>query len=210
MTDKYEDVGYNSGRVGFGERPAVVVVDFQTAFTDPKFPMGNLPLVHRAVENTAKLLKVARTCNVPVASCYVAYGSERDMPYWKIAPVREQFFHGDPCTEIDPRVHDPDYDFVFCKGAPSIFFETPLLTFLTKQRIDTVIVTGCTTSGCVRASINDSFSYGYRTMVPEDCVGDADERPHHDNLRDVGRRYADVTTLEETCDYLEEVAKRNF
>ena len=72
-----------------------------------------------------------------------------------------------------------------------------------------MIVTGCCTSGCVRASIIDSFQYGFRTIVPEECVGDLEEGPHHDNLRDVDRRYADVVTLDETIAYLEEVRKRN-
>ena len=97
--------------------------------------------------------------------------------------------------------HDPAYDFHFTKSAPSMFFGTPLITFLTKARVDTVIVTGVATSGCVRATIVDSFSHGYRTMVPEECCGDMEEGPHHDNLRDVGRRYADVLTLKDVLAY---------
>ncbi len=105
-------------------------------------------------------------------------------------------------TQIDPRISDTDYIFEFTKTAPSIFFLTPLATWLTKHNIDTTIITGCTTSGCVRASIIDSFSYGYRTIVPEDCCGDMDEGPHHDNLRDVGRRYADVVSLADVLKHL--------
>ena len=114
------------------------------------------------------------------------------MARWKVSSLYKGFFHGDPATRLDPRIHRPDYDFTFTKGGPSIFFGTPLVTFLNKNGIDTVIICGCTTSGCVRASIVDSFSYGYRTIVPEECVGDMEEGPHRDNLRDVGRRYADV------------------
>ena len=77
----------------------------------------------------------------------------------------------------------------------------PLTTFLNKSRVDTVFVTGVSTSGCVRATIIDSFSHGYRTMVPEECCGDMAEGPHRDNLRDVGRRYADVITLQESLEY---------
>ena len=97
----------------------------------------------------------------------------------------------------------PGYDVTFTKSAPSIFFQTPLMLFLTKQRVDTVIVTGCTTSGCVRASINDSFSYGFRTIVPEQCCGDQELQPHKDNLRDVGRRYADVLDVDEVIGYID-------
>ena len=73
-----------------------------------------------------------------------------------------------------------------------------------KERVDTVIVTGCVTSGCIRASVIDSFQWGFRTIVPEDCVGDHDERPHHDNLRDVGRRYCDVTEADRVIEWLED------
>ena len=193
MSDQYEKVGYASVDIEFGHSPAILVVDLQVAFTDPKFPLGDLPMVDQATARTGELLKVARSHNVPIASCYTAYHSLRDMPPWKITPVREQFIYGHQCTEIDPRVFHQD-DFVFCKNAPSIFFNTPVTTFLTNHNVDTVIITGCTTSGCVRASIVDAFSHGYRVFVPEDCVGDVDERPHDDNLRDVGRRYCQITT----------------
>jgi maleamate amidohydrolase len=86
------------------------------------------------------------------------------------------------------------------------FHGTPLLSLLTAARHDTVIVTGCMTSGCVRATVVDAFSYGYRTLVPEDCVGDQAREGHESNLRDVQRRYAEVTSSEETIDYLERLA----
>ena len=207
MTDSYNDASYGEHSIGFGERPGVIVVDFQCAFTDPQYPIGGFKHIHNAVEETAALLKVARRCGIPVASCYTGYNSLEDMPYWKIGVVREQFFLDHPCMELDHRIVDRSYDFVFLKSAPSIFFNTPLVSFLTKQCVDTVVVTGCTTSGCVRASTIDSFSWGYRTIIPESCVGDADEGPHRDNLRDVGRRYADVVSREEVETYFEQVGK---
>ncbi|MBI05756.1 MAG: hydrolase [Rhodospirillaceae bacterium] len=208
-TDAYREIGYGDREIGFGSRPAVMVVDFQRGFTDRNTDFGNCDLVQRAVENTARLLEVARRANVPVANCYTAYHSERDMPHWKIAPVHESFYYGDPTTEIEPRTSDPDHDFIFCKTGPSIFFNTPATTLLAKNGVDTTIITGCMTSGCVRASIIDSFSHGYRTMVPEDCVGDAEIGPHNDNLRDVGRRYADIIDSQKVIDYLDEYRKRN-
>jgi maleamate amidohydrolase len=83
-----------------------------------------------------------------------------------------------------------------------MFFQTPLITFLVKQNVDTVIVTGCTTSGCVRATVVDAFSYGFRVLVAEDCCGDADEAAHRSNLADVGRRYADTLNTAEVEAYL--------
>ena len=153
--DTYQDIGYGAMEIGFGERPGILVVDLQTGFTQPQFPMGGCSLVHRAVENTARVLEAARAARVPVANCYTAYHSERDMPYWKIAPVRENFFEGDPCTEMEPRTSDPDYDYILQKSGPSIFFQTPVTAFLTKHGVDTTIVVGCMTSGCIRASVID-------------------------------------------------------
>ena len=206
MNDKYREAGYESMRHGFGRRPAVLVVDLHLAFTDPRYPLGRLPMVDLATNNTARLLQLARRKGLPVAKCYTAYGSEADMPRWKVADVHDHFFYGDPSNEPDPRVHDPDYDFTFCKNAPSMFFHTPLITFLAKQQVDTTIVTGCTTSGCVRATVVDAFSYGFRVIVPEQCVGDADESPHRQNLEDVGRRYADVLNLDAVVSHLEGLA----
>lgn len=200
-TDAYRQVGYGSSAIGLGNRPAVLVVDLQVAFTDPRYPLGNLPMIHAATERTAELLEVARSRGVPIAACYTAYGSQRDMPLWKVKAVREEFLYGHPCTAMDPRIHDAD-DFTYCKSAPSMFFQTPLITFLVRQNVDTVIVTGCTTSGCVRATVVDAFSYGFRVQVAADCCGDADAGPHADALRDVGRRYADVTDAARMMEYL--------
>jgi maleamate amidohydrolase len=204
----YAERGYGRGEVGFGQKPGIVVVDFQRAFTDPAFPTGGAPLVRRAVENTARLLKVARTAGVPVAACYMAYHSERDAPYWKVAGIAE-IRENTPGAELDPRIADHAYDYVLRKGGPSIFFNTPAAAYFAKNRVDTMIVTGCITSGCVRASVVDSFSLGFRTLVPEDCVGDHELGPHEDNLRDVERRYADVSTCDEVIRHIEAWRGRN-
>lgn len=209
MSDDYQRRSYGDTPVGFGHKPGIVVVDFMVAFTDPQYPLGGAPLVLRAFDNTVKLLEVARRYNVPVASCNTAYMSEREMPYWKISAVRDTFRHDHPSAPIDPRVHDPSYDLTVCKKGPSIFFNTGVAEYFNKERVDTVIVTGCNTSGCIRASAVDSFSYRYRTIVPEDCVGDIEEGPHHDNLRDIGRRYVDVSDLSTVLAYLEDWRKSN-
>ena len=199
--DPYARAGYSSSRIEPGVRPAVLVVDFQVAFTDPKYALGGLPLIHAARDRTAEMLQVARARNVPVAACYTAYGSLADMPLWKVKAVRDEFYYGHPCTEMDPKIHH-EKNFTYCKNAPSMFFQTPLIAFLVKHNVDTVIVTGCTTSGCVRATVVDAFSYGLRVLVAEDCCGDADEAPHRSNLADVGRRYADILKTAEVEAYL--------
>lgn len=196
--------GYGAQSVGFGQKPAILIVDFQRAFTDDAYPMGRSGHVSRAVENTVRLIDHARPLGVPVVSCSVGWGSEKDMSRWKVSSVYKDMFYGDRGLEIDPRIEGKT-DFHFIKGAPSIFFGTPLQTFLVRQAIDTVIITGCTTSGCVRASIVDGFSHGYRVIVPEPCCGDQEESAHQANLNDVGRRYADVLTYEETVAGIDKV-----
>ncbi len=107
------------------------------------------------------------------------------MAHWKVEACYSGMSPGDPGLEIDPRVSDPR-DYMFTKTAPSMFFGTPLLTFLHREVIDTVIVTGCTTSGCVRATIVDAFSHGFRTIVAEPCCGDQEAAAHEATMRDVG------------------------
>ncbi len=145
---------------------------------------------------------------MPVANCYVAFNNEREMPRWKVGAVADLKI-GTPETELDPRIVDPAYDVVVRKTGPSIFFGTPVASFMAKEGVESMIVTGCVTSGCVRASIVDSFSHGFRTMVPEDCVGDHDAGPHHANLEDCGRRYADIVMADDCIAYIEEWRKRN-
>jgi len=202
MSDDYKNRSYGEIPVGTGFKPGIVVVDFQVGFTDPQYPLGGAPLVMRARDNTARLLEVAREYGVPVANCNTSYMNEREMPYWKITAVRETFRHDHPSVALDPAIYDPDYDLYVCKKGPSIFFNTDVADYFAKERVDTVIVTGCNTSGCIRATSIDAFSHRYRTLVPEDCVGDIEEQPHRDNLRDLGRRYVDVVDLAAALEFL--------
>ena len=135
--DEFEKAGYGQESIGFGERCAVLVVDLQKGFTDASNPLGRSAHVQRAVDNTARLLEVARQHGVPVGSCRVAWKGRDDMSYWKISTLYDgSFYYGHPCTEFDPRISDPEYDFQFTKTAPSIFFRTPLVTWLTKLKND--------------------------------------------------------------------------
>lgn len=207
--DDYARRGYGGTSVGFGQRVGIAVVDFQRAFIEPHFALGGSALTERAVQNTATLLRAARAARLPVVSCYTAYNNAEDAPHWKITPVVETLRHGSEAVQLDPRIHDPAYDVVLCKAGPSIFFHTPAAPIFIRQKVDTIIVTGCTTSGCVRASVIDAFSYGFRVMVPEDCVGDVEEGPHMANLRDVGRRYADVIDLQACLEYIAALPRPN-
>ena len=198
--DVYEARSYGAQSIGFGEKPGIAVVDFQLGFTDPEHSLGGSALVQRAISNSTRLLNVARECGVPVANCYTGYSSARDKPYWKITAVLEGFIDGDHGTQFDPRTYNKEYDVAMRKSGASMFFQTPAAAFFNKEGVDTIILLGCVTSGCVRASIVDSFQWGFRTLVPEDCVGAQHERPHWDNLRDVSRRYCDLTTADAMID----------
>jgi maleamate amidohydrolase len=199
--------GYGQGSIEPGQRPAVLVVDLQYAFTDPAFPMGGAKLVERAAEGTGHVLEVARRVGVPVYQTVVAWREDgSDIGLWPLKlPLLREVTLQSRWAQVDARVWD-DSDVLIVKKWPSFFQGTPLVSLLTAARCDTVIVTGCMTSGCVRATVVDAFSYGYRTLVPEDCVGDQAREGHDSNLRDVQRRYAEVTSSEETIEYLERVA----
>jgi maleamate amidohydrolase len=204
--DPWVSRGYGQGSIEPGERPAVLVIDLQYAFTDPAFPMGGAELVERAVEGTARLLETARRAEVPVYQTVVAWRDDgSDIGLWplKLPQLREVTLES-RWAKVDERVWE-DSDLLIVKKWPSFFHGTPLLSLLTAAHHDTVIVTGCMTSGCVRATVVDAFSYGYRTLVAEDCVGDQGREGHESNLRDVHRRYAEVTSSEEVIAYLERV-----
>ena len=205
--DPWVSRGYGQVSIEPGERPAVLVVDLQYAFTDPAFEFGGAELIERATENTARLLASAREAGVPVFQTVVAWRDEKDIGLWTIKlPPCAKITPDSRWAKVDERVWD-DSDTLLVKKWPSFFNGTPLHSLLTAMQRDTVIVTGCTTSGCVRATTVDAFSNGFRTLVPEDCVGDQGRDAHESNLRDVHRRYAEVTTAEETIAYLQGIAQ---
>jgi maleamate amidohydrolase len=191
----YSQSGIGS-RVGFGVRPALVVVDLQNGFTDPACPVGGD--LSEVVEATALLLEVARSRDVPVAYTAVGFHTSRsDGAAWlRKMPGLGALVEGTRWCEIDPRVRPREDEPVWVKRASSAFFSTPLQTFLVGNGVDTLLVAGCVTSGCVRATVVDAVSYGYRVIVPEECVGDRAEGPHEWNLFDIDAKYADVEPLE--------------
>jgi maleamate amidohydrolase len=208
MSDIYAQRGYGSRSVGFGVKPAVVVVDFQRGFTEAAFPMGGAPMVDAAVDKTVPLMLAAKRSGFPVIACVIGYDTPRAAPLWKAEGVFE-LLAGSGQVELDPRIAGAEPDVVLMKSAPSIFFGTSAASILTRERVDTVIVTGCITSGCIRASVIDAFSLGFRVMVPRDCVGDHDVTAHEQNLKDIERRYGDVMDSETAIAAIEALRGRN-
>nr|MDP9461839.1 isochorismatase family protein [Actinomycetota bacterium] len=165
-------------RVGFGERPALLAVDFITGFTDQRSPLaGDLDTQLAA---TNRLLEPARAAGIPVIFSTVAYDPElQEAGIWiRKIPSNSWLVEGSEWVEIDERLEQRPHETTLVKKYASCFFGTDLAARLVSRRIDTLIVTGCTTSGCVRATVVDACSFGFHTIVVEDAVGDRAALPH--------------------------------
>jgi maleamate amidohydrolase len=201
----YEERGFGS-RVGYGHHPAVLIVDMQVALDDPSYRVGadQTP----AVEAIASLLPVARERGVPIIYVRTGYRPDgRDGGLFiKKIPALIDLQTDSPAFEIDPRLAPEDGDFVVDKKFSSAFFQTNLPSLLVAEGIDTIILTGCSTSGCIRAAAIDGISNGYRMILPEECISDRAEGPHRANLFDINAKYGDVVPLDEVVTYLEQLA----
>jgi nicotinamidase-related amidase len=198
----YDERGYDR-RLGFGARPAMVVIDFSRAFTGGRseFPGGDFgPELAR----TRRLLDEARTRAIPVFFTTIAYDEPlRDAGLWGAkVPWLEHCRAGTPLVEIDPALARRPGEPVIVKKYPSAFFGTDFERELALQRIDTLIIAGCTTSVCVRATAIDAMQRGYRPIVAAQAVGDFNPALHAAHLRDLDARYADVVSTDEVLAYL--------
>ena len=184
-------------RVGFGRKPALLIVDFQVGFADPEvFGGGN---VREAVAATVPLLAEMRALGLPVAYTRAVFaddGSDAGVFGMKV-PALKRLTDSADISQIVPELTPLHGEYVVRKTGPSAFFGTSLASWLNAKGVDTLMVTGATTSGCVRASVIDSISYNYRTTVVTDCCGDRALEPHEANLFDMGQKYADLMTASE-------------
>ena len=183
------------GSIGLRERPCVLVVDFSCGFTDPACALGSD--LTGEVEATKRLLDVARSKGLPVIFTTIGFeASMADAGIWPAKmPALSDLKVGTPWVEIDPRLEPGPDDPVVVKKGASAFFGTNLPALLAARRVDSVILCGATTSGCVRATAIDLLQYGYPTVVPRECVGDRAQAPHEANLFDIAAKYADVIPL---------------
>jgi len=196
-----------AGRVGYGQRPAVIAVDYILGFTDPASPLhGDLegPLAH-----TVRILEAARQSSVPVIFTTVEYdpGMLDAGLFPKKVPSLKWLVAGTRWVELDPRLGRQAGEILIRKKYASAFFGTELASTLSAQGIDTLIITGCTTSGCVRATAVDALQYGLHAIVPVEAVGDRAQGPHEANLFDIDAKYGDVVPVAEVLDYLENVRR---
>lgn len=191
-------------RLGYGRNPAILVVDFQKGSKLED-------LVGRAVSNTAVLLDKARAIGIPIL--YTMSGYRRDLKDFipnKIASLRQNII-GTRFVEVLDEVKPREEDSVIIKKSNSAFLATDLMISLNRQSIDTLIITGIHTGGCIRATASDSSSLGFKTIVPEECVGDGKGiNPHKANLCDLHVRGADVVSLAEVLRYIDELGPRQI
>ncbi len=190
-------------RFGFGDRIAMVNVDPQKAYTLPDEFITAYETDPLQMQHTNTIAAMCRSLGGPVVWTYVAYlPSGEDCGVWgtrsDTPDSLQNIKHGSRRAEFDDRLQiDRTRDIIMHKRMASAFFETNLASLLVWHRVDTLIVTGGSTSGCVRATVVDSLSRGYRTIVPEECVADKHEGPHFANLYDMSLKYADVLKVAE-------------
>ena len=197
----YKNRGF-AQRVGFGQRPALLIIDFIKAFTDLASPLASN--LDAEIAATQQLLAEARRLQIPIAFTTVEYdeGFRDAGVFIKKVPSLSVLKKGSPMVEVDDRLSPLPNEHLLVKKYASAFFGTSLASTLTAAGVDTLIITGCTTSGCVRASAVDGCQYGFRTIVVKEAVGDRAPEPHEANLFDIDAKYGDVVTLEDALDYL--------
>lgn len=204
----YEQAGFG-GRLGFGRRPALVLVDLVQAYFDPSSPLF-APAVEDARRSSVRLLAAARQAGIMIVFTRVLYrrgGADGGIFFRKVKAL-SVFEEGSPlgafAEGIEPR---PD-ELVVTKQYASAFFGTSLAPSLTAAGIDTAIIGGVTTSGCVRATAVDATQHGFIPIVVREAVGDRDPRPHEANLFDLNGKYADVVDEAGVVAYLERLSRQ--
>ena len=208
----YQKSGYGEQRIGFGTKPALVIIDVTYGFTGNKsepilesiehFPGSCGEEGWAAIHQIASLLPLARQKHIPVIYSKQDKGRKPEgWLNWKSSRAKE--LDKTPETrEIVREIAPVEGEIVIEKTRPSIFFGTPLPVMLNALGIDTLLISGCVTSGCIRASVIDAFSYGYRVAIIEECTFDRGQISHKINLFDMNAKYADVLPMAEVKEYL--------
>jgi nicotinamidase-related amidase len=194
-------------RIGFGERPALLVIDMLKAFTDPAMMLG--ADLESQIEAITPLLAAAHERSVPVIFSTVMYEDAdfKDAGIWALKQKGVTTLRaGTEAVEVDPRLDARKTDTLLVKKYASCFFGTDLVSRLLARRVDTLILTGCTTSGCVRATAVDACQTGFRPMVVREAVGDRSVAAHEQSLFDLDAKYADVISRDAALGYLATIA----
>lgn len=200
LTENYR--GAFDGRLGFGEAPALILVDFVAAYFDKDSPL--YAGVDDALSSALRIRDAARSADIPVIYTNVVYqkgGADGGVFYRKV-PALEAFVAGNPLGAWPEGLEPAEDELVLSKQYPSAFFGTSLAEKLTALGVDTLIITGLTTSGCIRATCVDAMSYGFVPIVVADACGDRHTAPHEANLFDMNAKYADVVDERTVIEHL--------
>src|SRR5690625_1986175 len=199
----FEQRGFGM-QLGFGKRPALVIVDIIRAFSDPDMPLGGD--MNEMIAYTNQVIVACKVAKVPIFFTTTGYAQEdlSDGGVWvlKLAKGAATLRLGTPAVEQDPRLHFFPQDELLVKKYASCFFGTDLSSRLVAQGCDTVLIAGATTSGCVRATAVDAVQLGFRPMIIEQAVSDRSETAHQQSLFDLQAKYGDVVSVQEVKDYL--------
>jgi maleamate amidohydrolase len=200
--DIYKRQGFGQTS-GIGQRCCLLMVDFVNSFVDPQQLGG--PAIQTAVEFTVPLLTAFRQWGLPVAHTRVVFeadGSDRNVFATRVKALQSLTEHA-AASQIVRELTPQAPELVVRKQGASAFFNTPLADWLRFQSVDTLVVTGCTTSGCVRATVVDAVQHNFHTVVVSDCVGDRALAPHEANLFDMRQKYADIMSRDDLLIYLQ-------
>ena len=180
-------------QIGFGECPALLVLDLMAAFTTPGADFYAEGAVDAAAQSV-DLLAAARKAAIPIVHTRVEFhaSGKNGGQFVRKVPALRMLVAGEPLGASDPLVAPVGDEVVIVKNYTSAFFGTPVQGMLSAKGIDTIILIGCSTSGCVRATAIDGIQHGFRVIVPRECVGDRHDGPHEANLFDINARYGDV------------------
>ena len=186
---------------GMGQRPALIVVDVVVGFTDPACPLGSE--ADAVVQANVELMNAFHQAQMPVVLTTVVYHNEEQASVFRArVPALNLLTPDSKWVQFDPRLPIVETDLQLEKRHASSFHGTDLNNWLRANHVDTVVVTGLTTSGCVRATAVDGLQNNYRVLVPREACGDRDEQAHEANLYDLNAKYADVVSLREVLDSL--------
>jgi nicotinamidase-related amidase len=197
----YKERGIFQGRFGFGKCPALIVIDMAYGWTDPAYAGGSARL-DSAIAAIQKLLAACRSKNVPIIYTTSPYHEQPQLK--SAADFSPKFRKWDPhACEIDERVKPAAADYIVHKEHASGFAGTPLAGHLVGKGVDTLLIAGCSTSACIRATATDAKSYEFRPIIIREGVEDRSEIAHEWTLFDIQARFADVVSLDETLEYLQ-------
>ena len=200
------DPGFGN-ELDFGDKPALIIVDFVKAYLDPESPL--YAGVEQTCKNCSELLTAARRSGISIFHSNVSYepGTDDGGVFKKKLPLLSVFDRGSPLADFADNLQPETGEIVITKQFASAFFATSLSDSLVTREIDTLIIAGVTTSGCIRATAVDAVQHGFIPVVVRDAVGDRDAGPHEANLYDLQAKYANVVSQATVLEYLEKIGE---